>query len=115
MTMGSRDDHPAGETSPPLTVRGIPVDPSLRIMAGVGLLLVRSVWTLVAAMVVIEVFDSGGRAVRSGSIARLAEGGRAVQFKAYLRAMTNVGIFFGAMLGGLALLLNRDWAYSPSS
>ena len=38
------------------------------------------------------VFDRGGSAVRSGLIARLAEGGQAVRFKAYLRAVTNVGI-----------------------
>lgn len=184
MTIDSRVDHPGEDTPPPLTVRGIPVDPSLRIMAGatlvntfgngalmttfalyftqvvglrptqvalafsagalagllvqipaghvadlsgprkvlqvltfaggvamLGLLLARSVWTLVAAMVVIEIFDSGGRAVRSGYIARLAEGGQAVQFKAYLRAITNVGISFGAMLGGLALWSGRVWPY----
>ena len=35
-------------------------------------------------------------------------GGR---FKAYLRAVTNVGISFGALLGGLALWVDRPWAY----
>ena len=80
-------------------------------IAMLGLLFARSVWALVAVMAVIQLFDSGGRAVRSGYIARLAEGGRAVQFKAYLRAMTNVGISFGAMLGGLALWVDESWAY----
>lgn len=68
-----------------------------------GLLFARSVWALLAAMVVIEVFDSGARAVRNGYVAVLAEGGQGVQFRAYLRAITNVGISLGAMLGGLAL------------
>lgn len=34
-----------------------------------------------------------------------------MQFKAYLRAMTNVGISVGAMLGGLALWVDQGWAY----
>ena len=69
-------------------------------IAILGLLFARSVWALVAVMAVTSVFDRGAGAVRNGYIARLAEGGQAVQFKAYLRAMTNVGISFGAMFGG---------------
>ena len=34
-----------------------------------------------------------------------------MQFKAYLRAMTNVGISFGALFGGLALWVDQSWAY----
>ena len=184
MTIGSGVDHPVDDAPRPLTVRGVPVDPSLRIMAAatlvntfgngalmttfalyftrvvglrptqvglafsagafagllvqvpaghladlrgprkvlqaltfagavamLGLLLARSVWALVAVMVVIEIFDSGSRAVRNGYIARLAEGGQGVRFRAYLRAITNVGISFGAMLGGLALWVDQSWAY----
>ena len=37
--------------------------------------------------------------------------GRASRFKAYLRAVTNVGISLGALLGGLALWVDRPWAY----
>jgi MFS family permease len=80
-------------------------------IAFLGLLFARSVWALVAVMAVIAVFDRGGQAVRNGYVARLAEGGQGVQFKAYLRAVTNVGISFGAMLGGLALLVDQTWAY----
>ena len=50
----------------------------------------------------------GNGAVRNGYIARVATGGRGVQFKAYLRAVTNVAMSLGAMLGGLALLLDPD-------
>ena len=80
-------------------------------VAMLGLLFARSVWALVAAMVVIEVFDSGARAVRNGYVAVLAEGGQGVQFRAYLRAITNVGISLGAMLGGLARWVDQSWAY----
>jgi len=79
--------------------------------AMLGLLFARSVWALVAVMALIEVFDRGAGAVRNGYVARLAEGGQGVQFKAYLRAMTNVGISLGAMLGGLALWVDQGWAY----
>jgi MFS family permease len=76
-----------------------------------GLLFARSVWALVAIMAIISVFDRGAGAVRSGYVARLAEGGKGVAFKAYLRAMTNVGISLGAMFGGLALWVDANWAY----
>jgi MFS family permease len=80
-------------------------------VAMLGLLFVRSVWALVAVMAVIALFDRGAQAVRNGYIARLAEGGEGVQFKAYLRAITNVGISCGALLGGLALWADQSWAY----
>lgn len=80
-------------------------------VAVLGLLFARSVWALVAVMAVISVFDRSAGAVRNGYTARLAEGGQAVQFKAYLRAMTNVGISFGALFGGLALWRGQTWAY----
>jgi MFS family permease len=80
-------------------------------VAILGLLFARSVWALVAVMAVINAFDRGAGAVRNGYIARLAEGGQGVQFKAYLRAMTNVGISFGAVFGGLALWVDQSWAY----
>ena len=34
-----------------------------------------------------------------------------MQFKAYLRAVTNVGISFGTAFGGLALWVDQPWAY----
>jgi hypothetical protein len=34
-----------------------------------------------------------------------------VEFKAYLRAVTNIAMSLGAALGGLALLVDRTWAY----
>jgi MFS family permease len=80
-------------------------------VAMLGLLFARSVWALVAVMSVIAFFDRGSKAVRNGYVARLAEGGQGVQFKAYLRAVTNVGISLGALSGGLALLVDQGWAY----
>ena len=86
----------------------------LMVLAGIstlGLLVTRDILVLCLVLAVQAVFDRGGSAVRSGLIARLAEGGQAVAFKAYLRAVTNVGISVGALLGGLALAVDRTWAY----
>jgi MFS family permease len=76
-----------------------------------GLLVTHNLLVLCIVLGVQSVFDRGAGAVRNGFIARLAEGGRAVEFKAYLRAVTNVGISFGALLGGLALAIDQTWAY----
>lgn len=80
-------------------------------VATLGLLAARSVLTLVLVLAVEAFFDRGASAVRSGYIARVATGGRGVSFKAYLRSVTNVGISVGALLGGLALAVDRPWAY----
>lgn len=87
---------------------------ALTIAAGVallGLLAARSMWALMVVTSVSTVLMLGNGAVRNGYIARVATGGRGVMFKAYLRAVTNVAMSLGAALGGLALLVDRTWAY----
>lgn len=76
-----------------------------------GLLFARSLWALMIVMSVATVLMMGNNAVRNGYIARFAGGGQGVQFKAYLRAVTNVAMSLGAALGGLALLVDQTWAY----
>jgi len=49
--------------------------------------------------------------VRNGYIGRVAVGGSGVAFKAYLRAVTNLAMSLGAALGGIALWVDRPWAY----
>jgi MFS family permease len=86
----------------------------LMVLAGIstlGLMLTHNIGVLCLVLAVQGVFDRGGSAVRSGLIATLAEGAKAVAFKAYLRAVTNVGISVGALLGGLALAVDQTWAY----
>jgi len=87
---------------------------ALTIAAGVallGLIAARSMWALMVVTSVSTVLMLGNGAVRNGYIARVATGGRGVMFKAYLRAVTNVAMSLGAALGGLALLVDRTWAY----
>ncbi|MDQ2755143.1 MAG: MFS transporter [Actinomycetota bacterium] len=76
-----------------------------------GLLVTRSFWGLVLVLAAEAFFDRGASAVRNGYIARVATRGRGVAFKAYLRSVTNIGISVGALLGGLALAVDRPWAY----
>jgi MFS family permease len=87
---------------------------ALTVASGVallGLLVARSMWSLMLVMSLATVLMMGNGAVRNGYIARVATGGRGVMFKAYLRAVTNVAMSLGAALGGLALLLDQTWAY----
>ncbi len=80
-------------------------------VATLGLLLTDNILLLCVVLGVEAFFDRGSGAVRSGIIARVALGGRGVRFKAYLRAVTNVGISLGAALGGVALWVDQTWAY----
>lgn len=87
---------------------------TLTIASGVallGLLVARSPWALGVVLGLATLLNSGSGAVRNGMVARIATGGRGVAFKAYLRAVTNVAMSFGAALGGLALLVDATWVY----
>jgi MFS family permease len=75
------------------------------------LLVTRPAWALVIVMALILGTDNGAMAIRNGYIARTATGPDGVRFKAYLRAVTNVAMGSGALLGGLALTVDRTWAY----
>ncbi|MCW2785565.1 MAG: hypothetical protein JWP74_2082 [Marmoricola sp.] len=86
----------------------------LTILSGactLGLLVTRQLWALILVMALINAAEYGANAVRSGYVARIAVGGQGVRFKAYLRAVTNVAMSLGALLGGIALWINQPWAY----
>ena len=70
--------------------------------------LLQTCWPLVLVMSVVVGLDTAQNSVRNGYIAQIAVGGQGVRFKAYLRAVTNVAIGFGAGLGGLALAVDED-------
>lgn len=80
-------------------------------VATFGLLVVQQLWALVLVMALVTSAMSASTAVRNGYIARVAIGGRGVRFKAYLRAVTNVAMAFGGVLGGIALWIDEPWAY----
>lgn len=62
-------------------------------------------------LALLTLFERSAGAVQQGVIAQLATGGRGVLFKAYLRAVTNSAIGLGSVFGGVALLVDRDWAF----
>lgn len=66
---------------------------------------------LTALLALQAVFLAGTGSVQQGVVARLATGGRGVGFKAYLRAVTNIGLALGSFAGGLALLVDQAWAF----
>lgn len=60
---------------------------------------------------VVTTVDRSANAVRSGMIAAMGAPGDRVRLRAYLRAVTNVGITIGAPIGGLALVADTHTAY----
>ena len=80
-------------------------------VATAALAVARSFWALVVVITVVTAGQMAANAVRNGYIARIAVGGQGVRFKAYLRAVTNVAMTFGALVGGIALWIDEPWAY----
>ena len=80
-------------------------------VATLGLVVARSFWVLLVVISLVNVLQMAASSVRNGYIARIASGGQGVRFKAYLRAVTNIAMTAGALLGGLALWIDEPWAY----
>jgi hypothetical protein len=80
-------------------------------LATAGLAVARSFWALLVVISLVTAAQMAANAVRNGYIARIAVGGQGVRFKAYLRAVTNVAMTFGALVGGVALWIDEPWAY----
>jgi MFS family permease len=86
----------------------------LTVLTGVatfGLVVARSFWVLLIVISLVTSLQMAANSVRNGYIARIARGAQGVRFKAYLRAVTNVAMTVGALLGGLALWIDEPWAY----
>ncbi len=76
-----------------------------------GLLVVTGLPGLIVVNVGLGIAGTTSRALRNMMIARVGgPTGQAVEFKAYLRAVTNSGLAFGGLMGGLAL-----WADTPAA
>lgn len=75
-----------------------------------GFLLVRGFWLFVLMVSAAAAAKAAGNAARSPLIRRFG-GDRPQQFRAYLRAVTNVGISLGALLAGWAVQTGTMTAY----
>jgi hypothetical protein len=86
----------------------------LTVLTGIatfGLVVARSFWVLVVVISFVSALQMAANSVRNGYIARISSGGQGVRFKAYLRAVTNIAMTFGALVGGVALWIDEPWAY----
>lgn len=86
----------------------------LAVVEGAGVAtfaLVRGFWAFLVIASLVTVVDRAGNGVRNGLIAAVGVAGDRVRLRAYLRAVTNVGITVGAPVGGLALAVDTRTAY----
>jgi MFS family permease len=82
-------------------------------LCGVSLLylLVDTFWQFLIVSIVLTAFDRGAGAVRGALIAAITQGAGRVAARAYLRAVTNIGIMAGAGIGAFALHFDTSTAY----
>jgi MFS family permease len=80
-------------------------------LATLGLVVARSFLVLAVVISLVSALQMAANSVRNGYIARISSGGQGVRFKAYLRAVTNIAMTFGALVGGVALWIDEPWAY----
>ncbi|MFC4044982.1 MFS transporter [Dactylosporangium siamense] len=78
--------------------------------ATAGFLVVDGFWAFVVVVSAATAAKAAGVAARSPMIRRFG-GDRPQQFRAYLRAVTNVGVSFGALLAGWAVQTGTHTAY----
>src|SRR4051794_36477620 len=74
-------------------------------------LFVQTFWQFLAVAIVLTIVDRGAGAVRSALIAAITQGAGRVAARAYLRAVTNIGIMAGAGIGAFALHFDTGTAY----
>jgi MFS family permease len=103
---------PAGHLGDIRGPRNVLVGLALAEGAGVAAYaLVHGFLAFVLVASVVTTVDRSANAVRSGMIAAMGAPGDRVRLRAYLRAVTNVGITIGAPIGGLALVADTHTAY----
>ena len=86
----------------------------LQVLTGLftaGLVITHSIALLIPVISLVLGAQAGAGSVRNGYIARIAPGPEGVAFRAYLRAVTNLAMGLGTLLGGVALWIDHRWAY----
>jgi MFS family permease len=83
---------------------------AVQALATAGFLLVGSFWPFVVAVTAATGAKAAGVAARSPLVRRYG-GDRPQEFRAYLRAVTNVGVSVGALLAGWAVQVGTETAY----
>lgn len=78
----------------------------------IGLALVRSFPWFLIAITVFLLAEQGSTAARGALVATVGEGEDRIQFRAYLRVVTNIGVTIGAGLAALAIQAGTTTAYT---
>ncbi|MGW7680058.1 MFS transporter [Kribbella sp. NPDC054772] len=92
--------------------RGLFVVLSLMVCAmSLVYLVVQNFWQFLVVSIVLTMIDRGAGAVRAALIAAVTTGAGRVAARAYLRAVTNIGITVGAAIGAFALHFDTGTAY----
>ena len=77
-----------------------------------GLQIFTHTWGRFVALLVLEYFvERFGQNARMSYVARVGEGQKRVEARAYMRAVTNLGIAGGTLVAGIALAINTSVAY----
>ncbi|WP_406287174.1 MFS transporter [Embleya sp. NBC_00896] len=101
----------AGHLADTYGARGVYVGTLVvRALATAGFVLVDSFWPFVLAVCTATGAQAAGLAARSPLIRRYG-GDRPQEFRSYLRAVTNIGISFGALLAGWVVQVGTHTAY----
>ncbi|HEU4676961.1 MAG TPA: MFS transporter [Motilibacteraceae bacterium] len=80
-------------------------------VAALGYLFVSGFAGFVAVALLVTLLDRSSGAARGALIATVGEPGDRVRLRAYLRAVTNVGITVGGLVGALTLAVDRPAVY----
>ncbi|MEW2328648.1 MFS transporter [Micromonospora chersina] len=83
----------------------------LEALASACLLLVGSLWSLIAVAAVAAIGSAGSGSARGAMIGLLAEAGKGARLRSYLRAVTNVGLAIGTLTAAIALAIDTRPAY----
>ncbi|MGZ4722566.1 MFS transporter, partial [Oryzihumus sp.] len=81
-------------------------------VASLGYVVASSFVAFLVTAVVVTALDRAGNAVRQGLIAAVGGPESRVALRAYLRAVTNVGMSIGTLVAGLALVVDTRAAYT---
>jgi MFS family permease len=84
---------------------------ALEAVGSICLLLVHSLWSLIAVAAVAAIGGGGTSSARGAMIGVIAEEGKAARLQSYLRAVTNVGLAIGTLSAAVALAINTRPAY----
>jgi predicted MFS family arabinose efflux permease len=83
----------------------------LEAVASACLLLVHDLWSLIAVAAFAAIGSGGSNSARGAMIGVLAEKGKGARLRAYLRAVTNVGLAIGTLSAAVALAIDTRPAY----